>query len=100
KADLLYGFQDTSRRILRLKPLERLRSGEFWALRDVSFAAGPGECIGIIGPNGAGKSTLLKLVNGDYRPDRGRIAMRGRIKSLIRLGTGLQPMLTGRENIY
>ncbi|MGX2032037.1 ABC transporter ATP-binding protein [Methylocaldum gracile] len=100
KADLLYGFQDASRSMLRLKPLERLRSEEFWALRDVSFAGRVGECIGIIGPNGAGKSTLLKLVNRDYRPDRGRIAMRGKIKSLIRLGTGLQPMLTGRENIY
>lgn len=100
KADLLYGFQDASRSLFRRKPLEHLRSGEFWALRDISFTAGAGECIGIIGPNGAGKSTLLKLVNGDYRPDRGRIAMRGRIKSLIRLGTGLQPMLTGRENIY
>jgi ABC-type polysaccharide/polyol phosphate transport system ATPase subunit len=100
KADLLYGLQDASRSALRLKPLDRLRSSEFWALRDISFAAGVGECIGIIGPNGAGKSTLLKLVNRDYRPDQGRIETRGRVRSLIRLGTGLQPMLTGRENIY
>jgi ABC-type polysaccharide/polyol phosphate transport system ATPase subunit len=69
-------------------------------LHDISFAAEGGECIGIIGPNGAGKSTLLKLINRDYRPDQGRIDLRGRVKSLIRLGTGLQPMLTGRENIY
>jgi lipopolysaccharide transport system ATP-binding protein len=96
----LYGLQDVARRLLRLKPKDQLRRDEFWALREVSFAAGPGECIGIIGPNGAGKSTLLKLVNRDYRPDRGRLATRGRVKSLIRLGTGLQPMLTGRENIY
>lgn len=100
KADLLYGFQDVSRSILRLKPPDRLRSEEFWALHDISFAAEGGECIGIIGPNGAGKSTLLKLINRDYRPDQGRIDLRGRVKSLIRLGTGLQPMLTGRENIY
>lgn len=100
KAGFLYGFQDLSRSALRRKPVEHLRSGEFWALHDISFAARPGECIGIIGPNGAGKSTLLKLVNRDYRTDRGHIAMRGQIKSLIRLGTGLQPMLTGRENIY
>jgi len=100
KAGILYGFQDVSRNVLRLKLAERLRSEEFWALHDISFAAGPGECIGIIGPNGAGKSTLLKLINRDYRPDRGRIALRGQVKSLVRLGTGLQPMLTGRENIY
>ena len=100
KAGFLYSLQDLSRNALRRKPVERLRSAEFWALRDVSFAARPGECIGIIGPNGAGKSTLLRLVNRDYRPDRGRIGLRGRIKSLIRLGAGLQPMLTGRENIY
>lgn len=100
KAGFLYGLQDVSRNALRLKPPERLRREEFWALHDVSFAARPGECIGIIGPNGAGKSTLLKLVNRDYRPDRGRITVRGRIKPLIRLGSGLQPLLTGRENIY
>ncbi len=96
----LYGGEDLARRLLRLKPKGRLRKDEFWALREVSFAAGRGECIGIIGPNGAGKSTLLKLANRDYRPDRGRVSARGRIKSLIRLGTGLQPLLTGRENIY
>lgn len=96
----LYGLQDLARRLFRLGPKASLRPDEFWALREISFAAGRGECIGIIGPNGAGKSTLLKLVNRDYRPDRGRVATRGRIKSLIRLGTGLRPMFTGRENIY
>lgn len=77
-----------------------LRKDEFWALNGVSFEAQPGECIGIIGPNGAGKSTLLKLINGDFRPERGRLDINGAITSLIRLGNGLQPMLTGRENIY
>lgn len=99
-ASLLYAAQDAGRKLLRLNPRETLRRDEFWALREVSFAAGRGECIGIIGPNGAGKSTLLKLANRDYRPDRGRVAACGRIKSLIRLGTGLQPQFTGRENLY
>jgi lipopolysaccharide transport system ATP-binding protein len=97
---LWYEAQDLTRKALRFKPREQLRREEFWALREVSFAAGAGECIGVIGPNGAGKTTLLRLLNGDYRPDRGRIATRGRIKSLVRLGAGLQPLLTGRENIY
>ncbi|SMF97160.1 lipopolysaccharide transport system ATP-binding protein [Methylomagnum ishizawai] len=96
----LYGLQDCARALVGRKPPERLREQEFWALRDVSFAAGRGECIGIIGPNGAGKSTLLKLVDREYRPDTGRIATRGAVKSLVRLGAGLQPLLTGRENIY
>lgn len=99
-ASLRYGLADTGRKLLGLKPPERLRQDEFWALHEVSFAAGRGECIGIIGPNGAGKSTLLKLVNRDYRPDSGRLSLRGQVQSLIRLGTGLQPLLTGRENIY
>jgi lipopolysaccharide transport system ATP-binding protein len=99
-AGLLYGLQDFIRNGLRLAPLERLRKDEFWALREVSFKVDAGECVGIIGPNGAGKSTLLRLVNREYPPDRGRVIARGRIQSLIRLGSGLQPLLTGRENIY
>jgi ABC-type polysaccharide/polyol phosphate transport system ATPase subunit len=99
-AALLYGLADTGRRLLGLKPPERLRRDEFWALHEVSFAAEQGECIGIIGPNGAGKSTLLKLVNRDFFPDSGGLKRRGKVQSLIRLGTGLQPLLTGRENIY
>jgi lipopolysaccharide transport system ATP-binding protein len=97
---LLCAMEDLSRGVLRLKSREHLRRDEFWALREISFAAGRGECIGIIGPNGAGKSTLLKLVNRDLRPECGRVATRGRVTSLIRLGTGLRPMFTGRENIY
>jgi lipopolysaccharide transport system ATP-binding protein len=97
---VLYGLQDFARAALRRKPRDFLRKDEFWALHDVSFAARPGECIGIIGPNGAGKSTLLKLAGREHRPDGGRIVTRGQVKSLIRLGSGLQPLLTGRENIY
>lgn len=95
-----YGLEDCARALAGRKPPERLREQEFWALRDVSFAAGRGECVGIIGPNGAGKSTLLKLVDREYRPDTGRIATQGAVKSLVRLGAGLQPLLTGRENTY
>ena len=73
-ASVLYGVSDFFRRIFRRGKPGVLRKDEFWALHDVTFEARRGECIGVIGPNGAGKSTLLKLVNGDHRPDRGRIS--------------------------
>jgi len=98
-AGLRYDLTDGLRRAFRGEPPAGLRPDEFWALREISFAAGPGECLGIIGPNGAGKSTLLKLINGEYRPDRGRLERGGAVTSLIRLGSGLQPLLSGRENI-
>ena len=97
---LRYGAADTLRRLFRRRPPEALREDEFWALHDVNFTVHPGECLGIIGPNGAGKSTLLKLIHGDYRPDQGRVTRQGATTALIRLGGGLQPLLTGRENIY
>jgi lipopolysaccharide transport system ATP-binding protein len=77
-----------------------LRSGEFYAVRDVSFELRRGECLGLIGHNGAGKTTLLKMLNGLIKPDRGRIEMSGRVGALIALGAGFNPILTGRENIY
>jgi lipopolysaccharide transport system ATP-binding protein len=77
-----------------------LRPGEFWAVNDVSFEVRRGECLGLIGHNGAGKTTLLKLLNGLFKPDSGRIEMRGRVGALIALGAGFNPILTGRENIY
>jgi lipopolysaccharide transport system ATP-binding protein len=94
------------------RPLDRLwewlgrksRAGkslhtDFWAVRNISFEVRRGECLGIIGPNGSGKSTLLKMIAGALHPTEGTFTLEGRVLSLIELGTGLNPLLSGRANI-
>src|SRR3569833_1773892 len=86
-------------RSLTRRPTRR-SNREHRALNDVSFVVNQGDSVGIVGRNGAGKSTLLKVLSGITAPTEGRIEMRGRVASLLEVGTGFHPELTDRENIY
>jgi lipopolysaccharide transport system ATP-binding protein len=91
---------DAFKKPFRLLTDQKENKEDIWALKDINFSVVPGEILGIIGPNGAGKSTLLKVLTRITPPTKGEIIMRGRVSSLLEVGVGFHPELTGRENIY
>ncbi len=101
KKSMIHGMTDIGRNMLGLSShSDRLRRGEFWALKNISLEVKKGETLGLIGSNGSGKTTLMKMINGIFWPDKGRITVKGKVGALIAVGAGFHPSLTGRENIY
>lgn len=97
--DIVSDLSKLPMRLLKKQQTSRQKE-DFWALKDVNFDIAPGEAVGIIGRNGAGKSTLLKVLSRITPPTAGKITIRGRVASLLEVGTGFHPELTGRENIF
>ena len=99
KRSLRYGLKDLASELLGRSAAGRvkLRPGEFFSVRNVSFKVHQGECVALLGPNGAGKSTLLKMLAGLFKPDVGRVKIRGRLGALIELGTGFNPIFRGEK---
>jgi lipopolysaccharide transport system ATP-binding protein len=98
-----YGYKtvrDSLTKVVRRSGADRAGRREIWALKDVSFEVQPGELVGLIGRNGAGKTTILKILSRIVRPSSGHAEIRGRVGSLLEVGTGFHPELTGRENVF
>ena len=93
-------FFRSAGQLVNNKPAPIARKEEFWALKNINFEIGKGDRVGIVGRNGAGKSTLLKVLSRITEPSNGKISIKGRVSSLLEVGTGFHPELTGRENIF
>lgn len=101
RLSMAYGLLDLSKNLVGIKgKSDTLRKGEFWALDDLSFEMRRGETLGVVGLNGSGKTTLLRMLAGILPPDKGIITVKGRVGTLISMGAGFHPHMTGRENIY
>lgn len=101
KRSYIYGLKDIVGELLGLRyESNQLRHDEFWALQNISLEVRRGESVGLVGLNGSGKTTLLRIISGLMKPDRGYTSVRGRVATLIALGAGFNPLLSGRENLF